>query len=142
MPPIGPNREHERCWYAVATVMVIGLGLASRQPHDLFPAVIAQYPGDAFWALMIFCVVGLCFPHTKRLRRAGYALTFSYAIEVSQLYQAPWINGIRSSTLGHLILGQGFQWGDLFAYTLGISVGIFGERAARAMLRRRSRSQV
>ncbi|MDJ1631891.1 DUF2809 domain-containing protein [Bacillus velezensis] len=37
-----------------------------------------------------------------------------------QLYHAPWIDAIRSDTLGGLILGWQFVWSDIFAYTLRV----------------------
>lgn len=51
------------------------------------------------------------------------ALLFSFSIEVSQLYQADWINAIRHTRLGGLVLGFGFQWTDLVAYSVGIAFG-------------------
>jgi hypothetical protein len=54
---------------------------------------------------------------------AGLALLASYAVELSQLYQAPWINAIRGTTLGHLVLGSTFAWQDLVAYTFGVAAG-------------------
>ena len=44
-------------------------------------------------------------------------------IEISQLYHAPWIDSIRATTLGGLILGFGFLWSDLICYTVGIVIG-------------------
>ena len=34
-----------------------------------------------------------------------------------------WIDAIRNTTLGGLILGFGFLWSDLVCYTIGIIVG-------------------
>jgi len=48
-------------------------------------------------------------------------------IEMSQLYQAEWINNIRHTTLGGLILGQGFLWSDIVAYTAGVIIGALFE---------------
>jgi hypothetical protein len=45
-----------------------------------------------------------------------------YAIEVTQLYKAPWINAIRNATLRALALSSGFLWSDLLAYALGVLV--------------------
>ncbi len=45
-----------------------------------------------------------------------------YIIETLQLYQADWIVSIRATTLGRLILGQGFLWNDILAYTFGIGI--------------------
>jgi Protein of unknown function (DUF2809) len=51
-----------------------------------------------------------------------YTLLFTYCIEISQLYQADWINAIRHTKLGGLVLGFGFLWSDLLMYSIGISL--------------------
>jgi len=56
------------------------------------------------------------------------SLLFCYAIEFSQLYQAPWINIIRHTVIGGLILGEVFLWGDMLSYTVGVAFGIFLEK--------------
>jgi len=48
------------------------------------------------------------------------SLAFSYCIEISQLYHDTWIDAIRGTTLGALVLGHGFLWSDIVAYTVGI----------------------
>ena len=55
------------------------------------------------------------------------ALIFSYSIEISQLYQAPWINAVRNTKIGALALGHGFLWSDLICYTVGIALGVLLE---------------
>ena len=52
------------------------------------------------------------------------ALAFSVAVELSQLYHAPWIDSIRHTTIGGLILGFGFLWSDLACYALGVVLGV------------------
>ncbi|MCE9554941.1 MAG: DUF2809 domain-containing protein [Planctomycetes bacterium] len=99
------------------------LGLLSRQYPHLFPAFIAQYAGDTLWALAAFLGIGFLLPRWSTLSVAGLALLFSYAIEISQLYQEPWINQIRHTLLGGLILGYGFLWSDLICYTIGVGLG-------------------
>ncbi|CKH20539.1 Protein of uncharacterised function (DUF2809) [Streptococcus pneumoniae] len=46
---------------------------------------------------------------------------------MSQLYHAEWIDNIRATTLGGLVLGYGFLWSDLVAYTIGVGVGFLFE---------------
>ena len=53
------------------------------------------------------------------------ALITSFAIEFSQMLTPDWLVKIRSTFLGHMLLGQGFLWSDLLAYTIGIAV-IYG----------------
>ena len=60
---------------------------------------------------------------------AGAALAFSYAIEVSQLYHAPWLDRIRYTSLGGLVLGYGFLWSDIICYTVGLAIGVVAEAA-------------
>ena len=70
--------------------------------------------------------LGVAFVFNKKKIKivAVIGLTFCYLIEISQLYHATWIDNIRRTTLGGLILGYGFLWSDLVAYSLGIVVGI------------------
>jgi hypothetical protein len=104
----------------VATGLAISAGLASRKFPGLLPTALGKYHGDALWAMMVF--FGLCalLPTRRTAHLAASALAACYAVEVSQLYHAPWIDGIRANTLGHLVLGSTFNWPDLFAYTAGI----------------------
>jgi len=71
----------------------------------------------------VFIGVGFVFRKTKTKTIALIGISFCYLIELSQLYQANWINEIRRTTLGGLVLGYGFLWSDLVAYFIGISVG-------------------
>lgn len=85
------------------------------------------YLGDALWALMIFMLCGFIFKGTKTKMVAFMALAFSYLIEISQLYHSNWIDNIRKTTLGGLVLGYVFSWKDLLAYAIGIGIGIIVE---------------
>jgi len=63
------------------------------------------------------------------------ALAFSVAVELSQLYHAPWIDSIRHTTIGGLILGFDFVWSDLVCYAVGVGIGVVIEKAlARSAL--------
>ncbi|WP_217705651.1 ribosomal maturation YjgA family protein [Peristeroidobacter soli] len=114
--------SRSRLWLLVCVVAVIALGLASRRFPSLFPAVLGKYPGDALWAMMVF--VGLAFikPRASTAGLAVLAFAISCAVEFLQLYQAPWLNAIRATTLGHLALGSTFSWGDIVAYGVGILI--------------------
>jgi hypothetical protein len=57
-------------------------------------------------------------------------MSTSVLVETSRLYKAPWIDSIRRTTLGGLVLGFDFVWSDLACYAAGIGLGILFERAA------------
>ncbi len=122
-----PLLKRNRLWYAVAILVVILAGLASRRYPWLLPEFMGKYPGDALWALMVFLSWGIVFPGISTRRIAMYALATSFVDEFSQLYQAPWIDSYRSTFLGHIILGSGFMWFDFAAYAIGILLGVLGE---------------
>ena len=109
-----------RFCYLALWVLIVILGLGSRTYGDYLPSFVATYAGDTLWAAMVYW--GISFPLTRLLRRVTIALLFSYCIEVSQLYQSDWINAIRGTTLGALILGHGFLWSDMLCYTIGVGL--------------------
>ncbi|PFF09983.1 hypothetical protein CN315_05420 [Bacillus cereus] len=121
------NTKRNRLLYAMFTILVIILGLSSRKFAFALPALLNDYLGDALWALMIFIGFGFLFPKIETKKLAFISLMFCYGIEVSQLYHAEWIDSIRATILGGLVLGYGFLWSDLVAYTIGVGVGMFCE---------------
>ncbi|MGP4950187.1 MULTISPECIES: ribosomal maturation YjgA family protein [Bacillus] len=129
------NTKRNRLLYAMFTILVIILGLSSRKFAFALPALLNDYLGDALWALMIFIGFGFLFPKIETKKLAFISLMFCYGIEVSQLYHAEWIDSIRATTLGGLVLGYRFLWSDLVAYTIGVGVGMFCE----FMLRKKKR---
>jgi len=116
------NAIRNRIHLGVALVCTVGIGLASRKFPALFPALLEKYPGDALWAQMVYWLVCICTPTASVIKVALYSLAISYADEVSQLYQSPWINQIRATTPGHLVLGSHFSWMDMLSYTIGIAL--------------------
>jgi hypothetical protein len=114
--PIRRHLAHSLALFA-ATLL---LGLATRQYPSVFPALIARYGGDALWAAMVFWLLALVNPTRGTVRIAAYALAISWAVEFSQLYHAPWIDTVRATRAGALVLGQGFLWSDLASYAVGI----------------------
>ena len=99
------------------------LGLLSRKFMIYLPNSIAPYLGDILWATMVYFGFKFLFPKIKKQKGILISIIFSYGIEISQLYQAQWINSIRATTLGSLVLGHGFLWSDLICYTIGILLG-------------------
>jgi CDP-diglyceride synthetase len=119
--------KRKRYIYLATVILTMALGLLSRKFSGYFPAVIDTYLGDALWALMIYQFVAIIFYKQKILQIALVAITFCYLIEISQLYHRPWIDNIRNTRLGGLILGFGFLWTDILAYSFGVAFGLIVE---------------
>jgi hypothetical protein len=117
--PSAPSARRVRVTSLVLAVLVLGLGLASRSRALPWPPFFAAYAGDTLWALLVFLLLRFLAPTRPVLHVAGAALAFSFAVELSQLYQAPWLNAVRRTLPGRLVLGAGFLWSDLVCYTAG-----------------------
>ena len=115
-------------WFTLIVLVVI-LGLGSRRYASSLPGVLAAYAGDTLWALAAFLGFGLVVPRASTRRVALLAMSSSVLVEVSQLYKAPWIDSIRRTTPGGLMLGYDFMWSDLACYAVGVGLGILIELA-------------
>jgi Protein of unknown function (DUF2809) len=113
------NRLH----YFLLTTTSLLIGYFSRL-YTEGGTFIHDYAGDALWAGMIYFGFRFLQPKSPLKMSVLYTLLFTYCIEISQLYQADWINAIRHTTLGGLVLGFGFLWSDLLMYTIGISLAL------------------
>lgn len=121
------KNKRNKLVYLIITILVIILGLGSRKFSVYLPEFINLYLGDALWALMIFTGFGFLFTKIETKKLGLLALMFCYFIELTQLYHSNWIDNIRGTTIGGLVLGYGFLWGDLIAYTIGVTIGILLE---------------
>ncbi|WP_313894426.1 DUF2809 domain-containing protein [Psychrobacillus sp.] len=113
---------NSRMVYLIAIIITIVLGLASRKLPFL-PLFVEQHAGDVLWAMMVYFGFRFLFVRKSMLTAVLFSFLFSFSIEISQLYQEDWINQIRGTLLGSLILGKGFLPIDLVRYSVGIMIG-------------------
>ena len=129
--------KRNRLLYSVMTVIVIILGLGSRMLAKVLPAFLNIYLGDALWALMIFIGFGFIFRRRGTKIVALIGISFCYLIELSQLYHVNWIDNIRKTALGGLVLGYVFSWSDLLGYAIGTLVGVIIDNLLGVIQRRK-----
>lgn len=116
-----------RLRYGSATAFTIVLGLSSRHFAYLMPETINLWLGDALYAVMIYFIMAFLFPVRPPYFKAATALIFCFLIEVSQLYHSPAADAVRSTLFGSLVLGSGFLWSDLVAYTGGVLMALLSD---------------
>jgi hypothetical protein len=119
--------KRNRIYQSGYVILTVALGLFSRSGY--LPDFLYGYLGDALYALMFFFIIGFVFPKFSTIKVALIALSFCFAIEISQFYHAEWIDTIRQTRIGGLVLGFGFLWSDLLSYTFGVITGALLERA-------------
>ena len=116
---------NNRFFYIVSVLLMVVLGLASRKYSNFTPAFLANHAGDVIWAMMVYFGFRVLFIRKSVLFAGICSILFSFGIEFSQLYQANWINALRNTTIGALILGKGFISVDLLRYVCGIILAYF-----------------
>jgi hypothetical protein len=117
-----------RFLYLGALLAVLAIGLFWRSPHLPFSPFLRKYGADALWALLVYLLLRFIRPSAKATTSAAIAFAFAVFIEFTQLYHAPWIDSLRDTRLGALILGSIFNWPDIPAYAAGSLIGLLIER--------------
>jgi len=120
-----PMKTRIRYLFIIGFIIIIGL--LSRK-IDFIPLFV----GDILYAVMIYFIIRFLLIESPSKNIAILSILICYTIEFLQLYQAEWILEIRNTTFGHLVLGQGFLWSDLLAYTFGILISYFFEKIVSA----------
>lgn len=121
----------QRIKYGVIIVIIIIAGLLSRRIHGM-----PLWIGDTLYATTMYFMLRFVLLCKTVLFIAILSLLICFVIEFSQLWQTPWLNQLRSTLPGKLILGQGFLWEDLLAYTLGAALGALMDKYFCGRLRK------
>ena len=111
------RRNRFFCFFSIAFTIIIGL--TSRRYAHYLPEFLNLGLGDALWAVMMYWIISFIFPTQSILKTALLCLGICFLVEFSQLLKTDWLIGIRNNRFGKLVLGQGFLWSDLIAYTIG-----------------------
>jgi hypothetical protein len=74
---------------------------------------------EVFWIVIVL----FCFPQVSPLWGAVGVFVVTCGVEVLQLWKVPFLEAMRATVPGRLILGNTFNWEDFPAYILGSSVG-------------------
>lgn len=114
--------------YLIIMAVITVAGLPARVIQDQLPTWYTLYFGDYLWAMLLFFIFALMLRNMSTFKVAVITLLFTYLIEISQLFHPQWLDDLRSIKVFALVLGYGFLWSDIAAYTLGIFTGTLVER--------------
>ncbi|HEY9622602.1 MAG TPA: DUF2809 domain-containing protein [Crinalium sp.] len=85
---------------------------------------------EIFWILLFVFLL----PKRAPIRAAIAIFLITCALEVLQLWQAPWLQAARATLAGRLVLGNTFSWSDFPAYIVGSALGWLVVRSLRRAL--------
>src|SRR5687768_2894549 len=109
--------------YLLIMLVITAFGLPARLIQDRLPVWYTLYFGDYLWAMLLFFLFALMLRTSSTFKAALITVLFTYLIEISQLFHPQWLEYLRSIKLFALVLGHGFLWSDIAAYTVGIATG-------------------
>lgn len=106
---------------SILFIIPLGYGVRFSQgwlPNDLHDA-LGSIAYEVFWILL----VQLLYPKIPPLRIAIAVSLATCAIEVLQLWQPSWLQALRATFPGRLVLGNTFSWSDFPPYFIGSAIG-------------------
>lgn len=109
----------------ILIIIIIPLGLLSKQYHGLGASWINDFSGDILYEVFWCLFLSLFFVPSRQviLKIAMSVFIITCIIEISQLWQTGFLIWIRSHTIGKLLLGTTFSWLDFPHYLLGCVLG-------------------
>ena len=109
-----------RASYLTLAIATIAIGLAVHWHGASLGPVLRDIVGDALWAAMMFWFVSALVPDVRLAARGIVALCICCAVEAGQLIESPALDALRNSSVGHLVLGSGFDPRDFVSYSAGV----------------------
>ncbi len=80
---------------------------------------VRPYVGDYLVVMLIYCAVRTIIKASP-VKVAVGVLLFAYLIETLQYFRIVDRLGLAGNTLAKTVIGYGFEWWDMLAYTLGV----------------------
>lgn len=103
-------------------IAIIAAGLALRRyGYGLnLPFVVVKYGGSALWGAMVYFLIAVLAPNSRRASIACAAMVISTAVELFRLYHTPPLDAFRLTAGGALLLGRVFSLTNIIVYGIGI----------------------
>lgn len=80
--------------------------------------LVRPYVGDFLVVMLLYCAVRAVLNLSPFIIVTG-VLLFAYLIETLQYFKIIEVLGLQNNTLAKTVMGLGFEWLDILAYTLG-----------------------
>lgn len=121
-------RFHKKYFFVTVILFLVEVVIAIYF-HDRF---IRPYVGD-FLVVILLYYFFKTFLHTSVLFIAIPVLLFACLIEAAQYFHLLGLLGFQNNPVLRTVFGSSFEWSDLLAYTLGITLVLIIERRKRVI---------
>ncbi|HEY3840685.1 MAG TPA: DUF2809 domain-containing protein [Bryobacteraceae bacterium] len=113
---------------SAAALIPIGLWLRFAAP---VPEWLRDGSGGALYVVFWIFAILVLKPETPALPLTVSVLLATCAIEFSQQWHPAWLERLRATLPGRLVLGTTFDWGDFPPYFVGAMIGWLAVRSLR-----------
>lgn len=123
--PFSPQHRFfsDRLAWLMSIVVIVPLGLMIkfyRGPgQEWLNNSFGGVPYEIFWILLVL----LIWPQVSAVWASVGVCIATCLLEVLQLWQPPFLQAIRATLIGRLVLGNTFQWSDFPYYFMGSFLG-------------------
>lgn len=111
-------------YFLLALLLFITEVLIALYVHDQF---VRPYVGDYLVVFLIYFAV-CTFIEAKRWKIGLGVLLFADAVETMQYFHFVDRVGLADNKIASTVIGTGFSWVDIIAYTLGVATILWIER--------------
>ena len=80
---------------------------------------IRGYIGDVLVVILLYCLVLSVVKVRNKSKLIGGIFLFAVLVEVLQYFGVATYLGFTKGSLGYIILGNHFSWGDILSYAIG-----------------------
>lgn len=127
-PSSPPRQCQSRARRLKATLLipvVIGFGLGCKVYSGPFADFVRDFgPASAAYVVLLMLIMFLITPGEKRIPHiAMAAFLITCGVEGTQLWSAEWLQALRETLIGRLVLGTTFNLLDFPAYVAGTVIG-------------------
>ena len=114
----------KRLWLFGLIIFLVPLGAFTKYYDGLAAHWVNNHFGDILYEIF-WCLVGaLCFSQTSSTKIITIVFITTCSLEILQLWQPTFLTTIRSTFIGHAIIGSSFDLWDFPYYALGCLIAL------------------
>jgi hypothetical protein len=110
----------------LAIIIIIPLGLVSKFYKGPLDSWLNNYSGGIFYEIFWILLVILINPKIPPSIATIWVFMITALLEFMQLWHPPFLEAIRSTLIGRLLIGTTFDWWDFPHYILGCTITWLG----------------
>jgi hypothetical protein len=105
-------------------LLLIPIGLGTKFYRGPFEQWVHLYAGDIFYPMFWYFLARFVWPRLPCLWGAVGVFGFCALIEVSQMWKPVFLQTLRQTFFGAVLLGSGFDWPDFLYYAVGVGIAV------------------